>query len=492
MVAEMTGGKRKKKQFHRLLFCSDSLRGGCLLDGGCKDAGRCESTQALRMMLGPQVSNKEGCLMKKFREFGDFAPEQPVSNFLLSAESESCVDFKRGSKFFVFARSRDTPALPLADILLWRMFLRASTQSIFIICFFFAVNILDNLPGSHGVEVRIFRQQPVPGEAIRIRGGEGRREARELRHRERRSGLSDGNMAQHEAGSHGTDQEIDEHEHDQLSEQYDEGVDMRANGRQAAHQYEDEQQVEEEEEERFSYMKQAEREMRKAEEAEAERSRLHEEYMERRRRGEIAPSTEEVRDTLRWGDVDRNTKFHRDAERNGNHHRDAERSSHHHGESSAHKEDHEQRVIPEDMTIAEWLESLGLSQYAQNFMDEGWDTMTAVLTMSQEDLLEVGVKRGHVRRMLIALGRDVGNSRASIAPSVSDRYREASYGRGRPGSSIARYAPPKVPWALLYFFSETNFSLHVYHLFTPRDTPRNTPHAHTDSSPCAVYIYIDA
>ena len=33
--------------------------------------------------------------------------------------------------------------------------------------------------------------------------------------------------------------------------------------------------------------------------------------------------------------------------------------------------------------------------------DEGWDSLDAVASMSEADLLELGIKRGHVRRMLV-------------------------------------------------------------------------------------------
>jgi hypothetical protein len=339
-------------------------------------------------------------------------------------------------KFWRSATPKDSATDACGLILLSRMFGRVQKHSTFIVFFFLAVSIFESLPASQGVEVKIFRQ-PLPVHTARIRGGEGKREGREQRHKERRSGVSDVDTLQHEgtsmgAASQGLDHEIEHQEHDQLSGHHDEGYDPRSNAGQAT-EYHEEAPPAEEEEERFGYFKKAEREMRKAEEAEAERSRLHEEYMERRRRGELPPSTEEVRDTLRWGDDSR-----------GNYHRDAahDRSSNHNRESSVQRDVHEHHAFPEDMTVPQWLESLGLGQYAQSFMDEGWDSMNSVLSMSQEDLIDLGVKRGHVRKMLLALGREVGNSRASIAPSVSDRYREASYGRGRPEPSLARWVSP--------------------------------------------------
>jgi len=104
---------------------------------------------------------------------------------------------------------------------------------------------------------------------------------------------------------------------------------------------------------------------------------------------------------------------------------------------------------PAEMTVAEWLEEIKMGQYAEIFENEGWDSLDAVFTMSQEDLLEIGVKRGHIRRMLLAMGRDqdIGSlARESIA-------RGMSYARGRPEPSIsrqgaARFSPLNIkPWA---------------------------------------------
>jgi len=53
-------------------------------------------------------------------------------------------------------------------------------------------------------------------------------------------------------------------------------------------------------EERFSYQKEAEVAMRRAEEKALAREAEFQEYQEKRRRGEIQDDTSEVIDTLRW------------------------------------------------------------------------------------------------------------------------------------------------------------------------------------------------
>ena len=52
--------------------------------------------------------------------------------------------------------------------------------------------------------------------------------------------------------------------------------------------------------------------------------------------------------------------------------------------------------------IAEWLEGLGLGQYAETFSENDIDTKNLVL-LSDEDLKELGLSLGHRRTLLAAL-----------------------------------------------------------------------------------------
>jgi hypothetical protein len=53
-------------------------------------------------------------------------------------------------------------------------------------------------------------------------------------------------------------------------------------------------------------------------------------------------------------------------------------------------------------TIAEWLASLGLSEYAQRFADNYIDA-SVLPDLTDQDLTELGVSLGHRRKMLRAI-----------------------------------------------------------------------------------------
>ena len=68
--------------------------------------------------------------------------------------------------------------------------------------------------------------------------------------------------------------------------------------------------------------------------------------------------------------------------------------------------------------IAEWLETLGLSEYARCFADNDVDT-SVLRHLTDQDLKELGVSLGHRRKMLAAIA-EMGNSFAAQAPAPSD------------------------------------------------------------------------
>ena len=49
--------------------------------------------------------------------------------------------------------------------------------------------------------------------------------------------------------------------------------------------------------------------------------------------------------------------------------------------------------------IAEWLASIGLSEYAQRFADNGID-LSVIRDLTEQDLKDLGVLLGHRRRIL--------------------------------------------------------------------------------------------
>jgi class 3 adenylate cyclase/tetratricopeptide (TPR) repeat protein len=67
--------------------------------------------------------------------------------------------------------------------------------------------------------------------------------------------------------------------------------------------------------------------------------------------------------------------------------------------------------------IAEWLEDIGLSEYAQRFAENGID-ITVLPYLTDQDLKEIGVLLGHRRKMLAAINRLMGASTSPPAPSA--------------------------------------------------------------------------
>jgi len=68
-------------------------------------------------------------------------------------------------------------------------------------------------------------------------------------------------------------------------------------------------------------------------------------------------------------------------------------------------------------TIAEWLTSLGLSEYTDRFVENGID-VSVLSELTEQDFERLGVLLGHRRKMLRAI-RDLGDSPvAATAPTA--------------------------------------------------------------------------
>src|SRR6476620_9501866 len=65
--------------------------------------------------------------------------------------------------------------------------------------------------------------------------------------------------------------------------------------------------------------------------------------------------------------------------------------------------------------IADWLEAMGLSEYAQRFAENGID-ISVLPHLTDQDLSEIGVLLGHRRKMLAAISQLVGASTSPPAP----------------------------------------------------------------------------
>ena len=64
--------------------------------------------------------------------------------------------------------------------------------------------------------------------------------------------------------------------------------------------------------------------------------------------------------------------------------------------------------------IADWLENLGMSEYAQRFAENGID-VSVLRYLTDQDLEKIGVLLGHRRKMLAAIA-DLDNA-AAVAVS---------------------------------------------------------------------------
>jgi class 3 adenylate cyclase len=67
--------------------------------------------------------------------------------------------------------------------------------------------------------------------------------------------------------------------------------------------------------------------------------------------------------------------------------------------------------------IADWLEKLGMSEYAQRFAENGIE-IEALPHLTDQDLKDIGVLLGHRRVMLAAIGKLTGAAPATPEPSA--------------------------------------------------------------------------
>ncbi len=61
--------------------------------------------------------------------------------------------------------------------------------------------------------------------------------------------------------------------------------------------------------------------------------------------------------------------------------------------------------------VADWLEKLGLGQYAQRFAENGID-FSVLGYLTDQDLEKIGVLLGHRRKILAAIGELAGLAQA--------------------------------------------------------------------------------
>jgi class 3 adenylate cyclase/predicted ATPase len=77
-------------------------------------------------------------------------------------------------------------------------------------------------------------------------------------------------------------------------------------------------------------------------------------------------------------------------------------------------------------TISEWLDSLGMSEYAQRFADNRIDDVSILRDLTDQDLKDIGVPLGHRRKMLRAIAEMVGTASTQIksAPASEPKPRD--------------------------------------------------------------------
>ena len=69
--------------------------------------------------------------------------------------------------------------------------------------------------------------------------------------------------------------------------------------------------------------------------------------------------------------------------------------------------------------IADWLEKLGMSEYAERFVENDID-ISVLRDLTDQDLKEIGVSLGHRRKMLRAIAELAGAAPTSPQPTVTE------------------------------------------------------------------------
>src|SRR5262249_30009776 len=67
--------------------------------------------------------------------------------------------------------------------------------------------------------------------------------------------------------------------------------------------------------------------------------------------------------------------------------------------------------------IADWLEKLGMSEYAQSFTEHKID-ISVLAYLTDQDLKDIGIPLGHRRKLLAAIGELTGAAAATPKPAV--------------------------------------------------------------------------
>ena len=100
--------------------------------------------------------------------------------------------------------------------------------------------------------------------------------------------------------------------------------------------------------------------------------------------------------------------------------------------------------------IADWLEKLGMSEYAERFAENDID-ISVLRDLTDQDLKELGVSLGHRRKMLRAIAELAGAAPTSPQPALygaeDPRHRRAPpshgdvLGPGRLNGALGPHGP---------------------------------------------------
>ena len=82
--------------------------------------------------------------------------------------------------------------------------------------------------------------------------------------------------------------------------------------------------------------------------------------------------------------------------------------------------------------IADWLEKLGMSEYAERFAENGID-ISVLRDLTDQDLKDIGVSLGHRRKILRAIGELSSAAPLTTEPAVGTEPKAPRRRRAPPG-----------------------------------------------------------
>jgi class 3 adenylate cyclase len=93
--------------------------------------------------------------------------------------------------------------------------------------------------------------------------------------------------------------------------------------------------------------------------------------------------------------------------------------------------------------IADWLEKLGMSEYARRFAENGID-FSVLRHLTDQDLKDIGILLGHRRKMLAAIAEFAGAEQALLQPTSTEPKPQDTAERGQSAPILAAVPPPSI------------------------------------------------